>query len=104
MLFEFKSKATGNLIMTDAVGRQALDVIGKTATSAGIITVSEMPFALQALKQAVAASKNAGQAATKDEPSEERDEPIVPLASRLLPLIEMIERSHKGGEDIVWGV
>ena len=105
MLFEFKSKATGNLIMTDAVGRQALDVIGKTATSAGIITVGEMPFALQALKQAVAISKTAGQdAATKDDPIEGHDEPIVSLANRLLPFIEMMERSQKGGEDIVWGV
>ena len=101
MLFEFKSKATGNLIMTDAVGRQALDVIGKTASVAGIITVAEMPAALQALKQAVGVSKSIGQGAGQDEGTEE---PTVPLASRLLPLIEMIERSQKGGEDIVWGV
>ena len=101
MLFEFKSKATGNLIMTDEVGRQALGVIGKTASSAGIITLAEMPAALQALKQAVGVSKSSGQGAGRDESDEE---PVVPLASRLLPLIEMIERSHKGGEDIIWGV
>ena len=108
MLFEFKSKATGTLIMTDAVGRQALDVIGKAATTAGIITVADMPFALQALRQAFASSKALGKAAGQNEADHQQgdkdSEPTVSLANRLLPLIEMIERSHAAGEDIVWGV
>ena len=115
MLFEFKSKATGTLIMTDAVGRQALDIIGKAATTAGIITMAEMPIALLALKQAYASSKfNSGKSAAstaasktsgdREEDGEQDSEPPVSLANRLLPLIEMIERSHAAKEDIIWGV
>ena len=30
MLYEFKSRATGTITMTDSVGRQVLEIIGKS--------------------------------------------------------------------------
>ena len=53
MLYKFKSKATGDLIMLEPNGRQVLRLIGKEPTAQGIIEVQDMPSAIQALQQAI---------------------------------------------------
>jgi hypothetical protein len=117
MLYEFKSKATGNLIMTQSVGDQVLDLIGKRS-NVGVITVLEMPMIIQTLQAAITRSR-AEQAAdaafdkavsaadkSRDGGSDDYQErqPNVTLAQRLVPFIEMLERSHKEEKDVVWGV
>ena len=42
MIYKFKSKATGDLIMTQPVGDRVLSLIGKPATPQGIIEVDQM--------------------------------------------------------------
>ena len=54
MLYKFKSKATGDLIMLEPHGRQILGLIGKTAEPKGIVEVAELPAAIDALQAAVA--------------------------------------------------
>ena len=57
-IYKFKSKATGDLIMTQPVGRPCvLALIGKAVTPQGIIEVDQMPAAMSALEAAVAAEK-----------------------------------------------
>ena len=55
MIYKFKSKATGDLIMTQPVGERVLSLIGKPATPQGIIEVDQIPAAISALETAVAA-------------------------------------------------
>ena len=52
MLFEFKSRATGSVVMTADVGKKVLPLIGKTPDPKGIITVDQMPGAIAALEAA----------------------------------------------------
>ena len=52
MLFEFKSRATGSVVMTDDVGKKVLPLIGKTPDPKGIITVEQIPAAIAALEAA----------------------------------------------------
>lgn len=110
MLFKFKSKATGDLIMLEPNGRRVLQIIGKDPSATGIILPAQMPAALAALESAIAAEEAAIQAAkqAKSADSEVAAHPAmsdaVPLKQRALPFMELIKSSHSAGVEIVWGV
>ena len=50
MLYKFKSKASGDLIMLEPNGRRMLEIIGKTPGPQGIIEVHQMAAAVAALE------------------------------------------------------
>jgi cyclopropane-fatty-acyl-phospholipid synthase len=118
MLFKFKSKATGDLIMLEPNGRRVLQIIGKDPSSTGIILPAQMPEALIALESAIA-SEDAALAESKaaavlkaqnafgDEANTKSaysTADVVPLRQRALPFMELLKSSHKAGVEIVWGV
>jgi len=115
MLYKFKSKATADLIMLEPNGKQILRIIGKGPSPKGILEVAEMPSAIEALRQAVQQEEDTQAQAnaqnTKDE-EDKKDTKIataggqerpVSLRQRATPFIEMLQRAHKAGKDIVWG-
>ena len=107
MLYKFKSKAAGDLIMLEPNGRQVLQLIGKQAGATGIIETAQMPAAIQALEAAIvreeSEQKNADAvAAAKGEKAARPDG--ISLRQRAVPFIDMLRRSEKAGQDIVWGV
>jgi hypothetical protein len=119
MLFKFKSKATGDLIMLEPNGRRVLQIIGKDPSSTGIILPAQMPDALAALENAIAneeatiaeakaASKLNSQSAFGEEAdvakSSYSNADVVPLRQRALPFMELLKSSHRAGVEIVWGV
>ena len=50
MLYKFKSKATGDLIMLEPNGRRMLEIVGKEPGPKGIILAQDMPGAIAALE------------------------------------------------------
>jgi hypothetical protein len=108
VIYKFKSKAAGDLIMMGPNGDQMLRLIGKEPAATGIIEVAAMPAALAALEHAVAAEDAARKQAeleasdAKTGLSAARDH--VSLRQRMWPMVEMLRRSHSEGADIVWGV
>jgi hypothetical protein len=119
MLFKFKSKATGDLIMLEPNGRRVLQIIGKDPSSTGIILPAQMPDALAALESAIASEETA-QAEAKataklkaesvfdDEADNAKstysNTDVVPLRQRALPFMELLKTSHKAGVEVVWGI
>jgi hypothetical protein len=111
MLYKFKSKTTGDVIMLQPSGRRVLEIIGKDAEAAaapkGIILNEVMPAAISALESAIALEESEQKAAIcqalKNNATPPRFEAIS-LRQRALPFIEMLRRCHKAGTDIVWGV
>lgn len=109
MLYEFKSKATGNLVMLQPVAEQILQIIGKSAGKTGIILPEQMPAAIAALREATAQDRRAVDAGTGEddtaagERGEER-QPAVSLAQRAWPFIEMLQAAHAADKEITWGV
>jgi hypothetical protein len=99
MLYKFKSKAAGDVIMLGPNGDQVLRLLGREPAAKGIIEVPDMPGAIHTLRQAVA---------QEEQPKQDDDKPAgegrVSLRQRVWPLIEMLERSQSAGEAIVWGV
>lgn len=105
MLYIFKSKAAGDLILLQASGERILQIIGKEPGPKGIILPEQIPAAIAALENAVA---------TAEKPVEKTDEPDaenavaaadrVTLRQRAVPFIDMLRRCQAAGKEIVWGV
>lgn len=97
MLYKFKSKDMGNVIMLEPNGRQILEIIGKTPGPKGIILPEQMPAAIQALEAAIALESSG----REDDGSKHDD---VGLHQRAKPFIDLLRWNHKAGQEIVWGV
>jgi hypothetical protein len=95
MIYKFKSKAAGDVIMLQPHGEQLLRLIGREPAAKGIIEVAAMPGVIQALQNA---------AAQGEAPTDGDGERGVGLKQRVWPMIEMLKRSHAAHEPIVWGV
>jgi len=113
MLYKFKSRATADMIMLEASGRQLLTIIGKGDEPHGIITTEQIPAAIEALQAAVAADETAdggerqaqasadpGEAGAQDEEGQPRES--VRLRQRAAPFIDMLRRSAAEGHDVIW--
>ncbi len=99
MLYKFKSKAAGDVIMLEANGRRVLEIIGKDAGPTGIILPEQMPAAIAALHAAIKLEESHDQDAEAPIPGEG-----LGLRQRAVPFIEMLERNQKAGHEVVWGV
>jgi cyclopropane-fatty-acyl-phospholipid synthase len=113
MLYKFKSKATGDLIMLEPQGTHILKLIGKEPGAKGIILPAEMMAAIDALHAAVKQeeqahqdAKEAAQAqATSDGAPHTVDGPrAIGLKQRVVPFIDMLRRAHAEDKEVVWGV
>jgi hypothetical protein len=106
MLYKFKSKNAGDLIMLEPHGRKVLEVIGKDPGPKGIILASQMPAAIQALHDAIVLEESTQQVAHADGDSDNGavhgDAPG--LRQRATPFIDMLQRNHQAQTDVVWGV
>ena len=107
MLYKFKSKAAGDLIMLEPNGRRMLEVIGKDPQPQGIILPGEIAGAISAIEAAVSkeeadqmahaeALKKQGQALPRTD--------NVSLRQRAVPFLDMLRRCQKADTEIVWGV
>jgi hypothetical protein len=117
MLYKFKSKATGDIIMLEPQGKQILKLIGKEPGAKGIILPSEMMAAIDALHAAVdreemtiKAAKDAAKDTQKADGPAEAVIPVIDgartisLKQRVVPFIDMLRRAHAEDKEVVWGV
>ncbi len=107
MLYKFKSKAAGDLIMLEPNGRRVLEIIGKDAGPKGIILPEEMPGAVKALESAIAREEAEHQAIIDDAKAKGEVPPkfdAISLRQRAVPFLDMLKRCSAAGKEIVWGV
>jgi hypothetical protein len=119
MIYEFKSRATGTVVMNKSSAEWILGVIGKPPGPTGIITVDQIPGAIEALRKAVeeekrairearreSAHRDAGGSDTDDDRDRDDDGPsaVVTHAQRAWPFIEMLVAAHDAKRDVTWGV
>jgi uncharacterized protein DUF1840 len=95
MLYKFKSKAAGDVIMLQPHGDLLMRLIGREPAAKGIIEPADMPAAMRALQDAASQAQDA---------SQREGERGVSLKQRVWPMVEMMKRSQAAGEPIVWGV
>jgi len=109
MIYEFKSRATGTVVMLQPVAERLLEIIGKAPAATGIVTVAQLPEAIRRLEAAIAAERGkpaspAGQQPPDEEADDAGETARVSLTQRAWPLIEMMKASAAAGRDVTWGV
>ena len=106
MLYKFKSKAAGDVIMLGPNGDQLLRIAGREPAAQGIFEVEAMPAIIGALEQSVAADDAAREqaAAEAGDPKPSLSGDRVSLRQRVWPLVEMLRRAQVAREVITWGV
>jgi hypothetical protein len=111
MLVKLTSSTSGEVILFAEHARRLFEIIGKECTSRGVFTLEQLPAAVDRLRQAVAAEKEAAArpaeaapARTDREKTDEADkpEPAVSIGQRAYPLIRLMERTQNEGGFILW--
>lgn len=107
MLYRFKSKAGGDVVMLADSGDAVLRLMGRGPAPQGILEVADLPGLIQALEAGVAADEAQFQQAVDaakaaGEPAPRRQG--VSLRQRAWPLHELMQRSQRESVDVVWGV
>ena len=105
MLYKFKSKAAGDVIMLGPNGDHVMRLIGREPQARGIFEVDAMPGLIAALQAAVTADEavRQGDPAAADDMQAAGHGDRVSLRQRVWPLVEMLRRCHAAREVIVWG-
>ena len=113
MAYKFKSRATADLTMLDAPGKQILQILGKTPGEPGIVTVEQIPGAIQALETAVIEDDKRRKALEEDiqngnpkagEALAKLSDELgaVTLRQRVKPLVDMLRESAQDHKDVTW--
>ena len=97
MLYKFKSKNAGDLIMLEPHGRRILEVIGKEPGTKGIILPEQMPAAIAAIEAAIKLEESG------DEQDDLQKGDAPGLRQRAMPFIDMLKRNQKANTEVVWG-
>ncbi len=106
MIYKFRSKAHGDLLMLAVNGDHMLRIIGKEPAPRGIIEAKALPAAMSALAAAIAHDEQwhaeHGNEDTEAAPADAAAR--VRLHQRMWPMLEMMRRAEAENADIVWGV
>ena len=97
MLVTFTTDAYANITMFGDNALAMLKMMGHSATVPGAIRAEDVAQALSRLKAAIESEKHTPQIAPKAE-----DEPVVSMAHRGLPLIELLSAAVKAKTYVMW--
>lgn len=100
MLYKFKSKADGDVIMLGPNGDELLRVLGREPAAKGIVDPDAMADAIARIDRALQDEA----APADDDEDDAREQRRVALRQRLWPMRQMLERSLAARVPIVWGV
>ena len=100
MLYRFKSKNMGDVVMLEGCGRQVLEIIGKDPARTGIILLAQMPAAIKALEAAIALEESGD----IDHHQQDTVAEGVGLHQRAKPFVDMLRWNSNAGQEVVWGV
>ena len=107
MLYRFKSKASGDVIMLEPNGKQVLTIVGKDPSGPGIILPDQMPGAVQALRDAIFEDEAEHQRECQEalaRGDEQPDRDRVTLRVRAAPFIDLLQHSMREHAEVIWGV
>ncbi len=109
MIYKFKSKASGDVLMLGPNGDVLLRLLGREPAAKGIFEPAAMASMVAQIEQAVAADEAARADAKADAPDDAERAPAtgrdgVSMRQRLWPMVDLLKRSAAAGEPVVWGV
>lgn len=98
MLVTFQSEAYADVVMFGDVARRMMEILGKEPAVMGVVTVDELPTAIEKLKAAIGADVRPARQTAEDG----ADESFVSVTQRALPLLELFEHSLKREVPVLW--
>ena len=97
MLITFTTKNYADIMMFGDVAKTLLKMMGHSTTVPGAILAADVPAALARLKASIDTTKDSPPA-----PDDDEEEPVVSIAHRALPLIELLDAAEKAGANVMW--
>ena len=97
MLVTFTPAAYADITLFGDVALAMLKMMGHSATVPGAILAADVPVALSRLTAAIDAEKASPPVEDKD-----ADEPVVGMAHRALPLINLLAAAAKAESNVMW--
>jgi hypothetical protein len=97
MLVTFTTKAYADITMFGDFALAMLKMMGHSATVPGAIPAEDVPVALSRLKAAIDTEQSSPMLSDKD-----TDEPVVSVAHRALPLINLLAAAAKAETYVMW--
>ena len=82
MIYKFKSKVTGDLIMLESDAKRLLRIMGKTDQAKGILLAAQISDAMAAIEKAIALEETEGI----------QDPKQVSLRQRSMPMLKMLKQ------------
>lgn len=105
MLVRFSSVKTEPITMFGDTAVQLIKMLGASGNVPGALTAEDIPAAIARLQQQLQIHKAADAQPIKqaDDDDEDRQrEPPVALATRAMPLIDLLERAAAGNAPLMW--
>lgn len=102
MLVRFSSTKTESITMFGDVAIPLIRMLGASGRIPGAISAADIPAALSALRQQLAAEPPPPADATSDDDNADDREPPVPLRNRAIPLIALLERAAAAQVPVMW--
>lgn len=99
MLVTFKTDV-GNITMFGDVALHMIKIMGHSETIPGAILAKDVPLALSRLKAAINSEKTSSP--VDEDENEDEDAPVVSLAHRGLPLINLLTAASEADCDLMW--
>ena len=97
MLVTFTTDAYADITMFGDVALSMLKMMGHSATVPGAIRAEDVPLALSRLRAAIDMERSSPLIADKN-----ADEPVVSVAHRALPLINLLAAAAKEKSYVTW--
>jgi len=98
MLVTFKTDV-GNITMFGDVALTMLKMMGHSPTVPGAILAADVPMASRRLEAALDAEKALPSVEAEDE---DADEPVVSVADRGMPLVNLLSAAAEAGCNVMW--
>ncbi len=106
MLVTLTSSSSGEIIMFADVAQRLFAIAGKECTARGVFTKEQLPNAIEKLREAVIAERDAlnqdDSQADEYSDDEPRPAPGISLAQRAQPLIALLDSTRKEGGFLMW--
>jgi hypothetical protein len=104
MLYRFKSKAGGDVVLLETNGQEILRIIGKDTKVNGILTPEHFDAALQALDDAIHKQEAEGRGIESTTERITQESRRIHLRQRAWPLIALIQSSARMNTPVVWEI
>ncbi len=102
MIVTFRSKAHADIIFFGDIAVKLLKLMGHSGTVPGALVASEVPAALDHLREAISAHKTVVVEGADPVQKDDSSEYAVNLTHRALPLIELLASAAAAKCDVMW--